>query len=62
MSKKDTARPRFICPKCGCSWVYHEPYCIVCGAVGKPLNARAERIIRRINMERVDNEQSVRGG
>lgn len=55
MSKKVYTRPRFLCPKCGCIWVYHEPICIICKAQGRPLNARAERIIRKITREREEN-------
>ena len=55
MSKKENTRPRFLCPKCGAAWVYHEARCIVCGTQGRPLNARAERIIRKITRESESN-------
>lgn len=48
MSKKTEERPMFICNKCGCKWVYHSPMCIICGIPGKPLNSRAEKIIRKV--------------
>lgn len=57
MSKKDTARPRFVCPKCSAAWVYHEARCIVCGTQGRPLNGRAERIVRKLEREREEMEK-----
>ena len=51
---KDTVRAKFICNKCGASWVYHEPICPICKIMGNPMNNRAERIIRKYL-----NQQSV---
>lgn len=59
MSKKVNTRPRFLCPKCGAAWVYHEARCIICGTQGRPLNARAERIIRKITRESEEDERNT---
>lgn len=45
--KKDNFRAKFQCNQCGCSWVYHEPYCPVCKILGMPMNDRAKRLIKK---------------
>ena len=45
--KKEKTRAKFQCNKCGCSWVYHEPYCPICKILGMPMNDRAKRLIKK---------------
>ncbi len=52
-SKKNKPRPAWSCGVCGLYWVSCEPTCVLCGSTGKPLNAGAEKLLRKINNENI---------
>lgn len=46
-SKKNTPRPRFVCPKCHTVWIQCEIVCMVCGTIGEPTNESAEKVLKK---------------